>query len=132
MATQERGCPSDPCTLCAHLAPPGSSWPFVAGHVDHHFNNTCVVMGARSPHDVDMVINQGAGGVCEMGPAAMVTHDNRYYTTHGNASVICGGPWGTTLADHRAQFPTFEANSTWGTLPTADDIIQWGRDVLGL
>jgi len=59
-------------------------------------------------------------------------HSNRYYTTHGNASVNCGGAWGTTIADMRARFPDFEASSTWHTLPDAATVVQWGRDVLQL
>jgi hypothetical protein len=107
-----------------------NSWNFVPGHQDEHYNNTCVVMGARNPHDVDMVINQGDGGVCGGGPDAMRVHDNRYYTTHGNASVICGGPWGMRIEDLRAKFPAFEARSTASTLPSADEVLQWARDVL--
>ena len=110
-----------------------NSWEFVAGHQDHHFNNTCVIMGARNIHDVNMVINQGAGGVCDGGPAAMIMHDNHYYTRDGNASVICGPtPWGVTIADLREKFPAFEARSTASTIPAPETIIQWGRNVLGI
>jgi hypothetical protein len=28
--------------------------------------------------------------------------------------------------------PDFEVGSTWTTLPDADTVIQWGRDVLGM
>lgn len=109
-----------------------NSWEFVAGHQDEHWNNTCVIMGARNPHDVNMVINQGDGGVCEGGPAAMRVHDNRYYTRDGNASVVCGGPWGILISTLRDKFPEFEARSTASTLPSADQVILWGREVLGL
>ena len=57
-------------------------------------------------------------------------YDNKYYTTHGNASVNCGGKWGTTVGDMQKKFPTFDVNSTWSTLPTAATVVQWGRDVL--
>jgi len=109
-----------------------NSWGFVSGHQDEHYNNTCAIMGARNAHDVNMVINQGDGGVCEGGPAAMRVHDNRYFTRDGNASVICGGPWGVRIEDLRAKFPEFEARSTASTLPTADEVLQWGRDVLNM
>ncbi len=109
-----------------------NSWDFLPGHQDHHFNNTCAIMGARNPHDVNMVINQGDGGVCGNGPGAMVLHSNRYFTRDGNASVICGGPWGTTIVGLREQFPNFEVNSTASLLPEPATVIQWGRDVLGL
>ena len=89
-------------------------------------------MGARNPRDVNMVINQGDGGVCEGGPAAMRVHDNRYYTRDGNASVVCGGPWGILISTLRDKFPEFEARSTASTLPSADLVILWGREVLGL
>ena len=59
-----------------------------------------------------------------------------YYTLHGNASLggCVASQWGNTLAQWRAQpgYGAFEANSTSATLPTADAVIQWGRDVLGL
>ena len=109
-----------------------NSWNFLAGHQDEHYNNTCVIMGARNVHDVNMVINQGDGGVCEGGPTAMKVHDNHYYTLNGNAPVICDSPWGVTIATLRAKFPDFEARSTASTLPAPDQVIQWGRDVLGL
>ena len=51
---------------------------------------------------------------------------------HGNASVICGSRWGITIAALRAKFPAFEARSTSNLLPTADTVIQWGKDVLDL
>lgn len=59
-----------------------------------------------------------------------------YYTLHGNASLggCSSNQWGNTLASWRAQpgYSAFEANSTAATLPSAEEVVQWGRDVLGL
>ena len=109
-----------------------NSGGFVAGHQDRIFNNTCQIMDARSSEDVNMVINQGAGGTCSMGPDAIVLYDNKYYTRDGNASVVCGGPYGTTLEVHREAFPEFERGSVWGELRGPEVVIQWARDVLGI
>ena len=49
-----------------------------------------------------------------------------------DASVNCGGEWGTTISDMQLQFPDFEAGSSWHPLPAAETVIQWGRDVLGM
>lgn len=87
-----------------------------------------------NPRDADMVLTQNDCGACNKQDrsATPLFHDNKYYTMHGNASVNCGGEWGTTIADMQKQFPDFEARSEWHALPTADTVIQWGRDVLGM
>jgi hypothetical protein len=109
--------------------------PFVPGHEHVVANNTCVVMGARVPAGVDVVM-QGAGGWCTpaSGDGLLVAHDNAYYTQHGNASLLCGtaSPYGTPLTAWRAAHPGFEARSTVGTLPPPDTVIGWGRAVLGM
>lgn len=80
-----------------------------------------------------MVLTQNDCGACGNDRSSTPAfHGNRYYTTHGNASVNCGGAWGTTIADMRARFPEFEANSTIDTLPDGDTVIRWARDILGL
>ena len=111
-------------------------WNFVPGFQDHLFNNTCAVwpLGvAGNPADADLVLTQNDCGVCGADrSAAPVFHDNKYYTTHGNASVNCGGRFGTTIADMQARFPDFEARSEWHGLPEAATVVQWGRDVLGM
>ena len=43
---------------------------------------------------------------------------------------VFDGPWGVRIETLRAKFPDFEARSTASTLPSADQVIQWGRDVL--
>ena len=63
-------------------------------------------------------------------PSPSRFRDNKFHTTHGNASVNCGGEWGTTIADMQKKFPDFEANSTWGTLPDSATVLRWARDVL--
>ena len=111
-------------------------WGFVAGHQDVLFNNTCAIWQNGVSGDAkiaDMVMTQNDNGSCDADrSAAPIFHDNRYYTTHGNASVNCGGDFGTTIAAMQQKFATFEARSTWHTLPDADTVIQWGRDVLGM
>lgn len=109
-------------------------WNFVPGHQDKILNNTCAVWQrgvAGNARDADMVLTQNDCGACGADRAATPAFvGNAYYTTHGNASVNCGGGFGTTIADMRAKFPAFEAGSTWGTLPDADTVIGWARDVL--
>ena len=112
-------------------------WNFVPGHQDILFNNTCAVWQvgvSGNPKDADMVLTQNDCGACNKKDrsATPVFHDNRYYTTHGNASVNCGGDWGTTIADMQRAFQDFELRSTWGPLPDAATVIQWGRDILGM
>jgi hypothetical protein len=115
---------------------PKAVWNFVPGHQDVLFNNTCAIWQpgvSGNPKDADMVLTQNDCGACGKDRSSTpVFHDNRYYTTHGNASVNCGGAYGTTIADMQAQFPDFEARSQWHTLPSAATVIQWGRDVLGM
>ena len=81
-----------------------------------------------------MVLTQNDCGACNVKDrsATPIFHDNHYYTTNGNASVNCGGEWGTTIQDMQKKFPDFEARSSWHTLPDAPTVIQWGRDVLGM
>jgi hypothetical protein len=111
-----------------------NSGSFVPGHAHVIYNNTCVVMAARNPWDTDTVI-QEAGGWCNpnSGGGLMSIYNNRYFTTHGNASVGCGpSNWGTTIEAYRAANPSFEVNSTFATIPDPTDVIQWGRAILGL
>jgi hypothetical protein len=109
-------------------------WNFVPGHQDRLFNNTCAIwpnLGTGNARDADMVLAQNDCGACSTDRSSTpYFSNNRFYTTHGNASANCGGSWGTTLADLRARFPDYEAGSTWSTLPTPDEVIQWGRNVL--
>lgn len=111
-------------------------WSFVAGHQDILFNNTCAIWqsGQSGPaKSADMVMTQNDNGSCGSDrSAAPIFHDNAYYTTHGNASVNCGGDFGTTIADMQRKFADFEVRSTWHALPDADTVIQWGRDVLSM
>ena len=112
-----------------------SVWNFVDGHQDKILNNTCAIWQSGengNPKDADMVMTQNDNGSCDADRSAPIFHDNRYYTTHGNASVNCGGDFGTTIAAMQQKFAGFEARSTWHTLPDADTVIQWGRDVLGM
>ena len=107
-------------------------WSFVPGHQDILYNNTCIIMHQNNPQDVNMVLNQNDGDVCDGGPSSAILYNNRYYTRDGNASVICGGKWGTTIVDLREKYPHFERGSTMGKLSdiTAEFVIQLGRDVL--
>ena len=111
-------------------------WNFVPGHQDHLFNNTCAVwqVGVTgNSRDADMVLTQNDCGAC--GPDRSSTpffHDNKYYTTHGNASVNCGDKFGTTIADMQKQFPDFETRSEWHGLPDTATVLQWCRNVLSM
>ena len=111
-------------------------WNFRPGHQHILYNNTCAIWQPNvtgNPRDADMVLTQNDCGACDKDRSATpIFHDNRYYTTHGNASVNCGGPFGTTIADMQEQFPTFEVGSSFHTLPDADTVIQWARGVLGM
>jgi hypothetical protein len=113
-------------------------WNFVAGHQDVLYNNTCAIwqngVAGAHPQDADMIMTQNDAGQCSTGDrsAVPILRDNSYYTTHGNASVNCGGEFGTTVADMQKQFPDWDERSTWHTLPDAVTVIQWGRDVLGM
>jgi hypothetical protein len=109
-------------------------WAFVPGHQDKLFNNTCAIWQvgvAGKATDADMVLTQNDCGACGSDRSATpVFAANAYYTTHGNASVNCGGPFGTTIAAMQGRFADFERGSTWHTLPAAATVVQWGRDVL--
>lgn len=84
-----------------------------------------------TPDIADMILTQNDCGACGADRSSTpIFHDNRYYTTHGNASVNCGGEWGTTVAAMQARFPGFDARSSWHALPSADTVVQWARDVL--
>ena len=99
------------------------------------FNNTCAVWQigqSGNAKDADLVLTQNDCDQCGNDRSATPRlYDNRYFTTHGNASINCGD-WGTTIADIRSQHPEFEARSTWGPLPNASTVVQWARDVLSM
>jgi hypothetical protein len=109
-------------------------WNFVPGHQHHLYNNTCAIwqQGVTGNAKVaDLVLTQNDCGACGSDRSATpVFLNNRYYTTHANASVNCGGDYGTTIAAMQAKFPDFEVGSSWHGLPDAGTVIQWGRDVL--
>ena len=111
-------------------------WNFVEGHQDKILNNTCAIWQVGvggNPKDADMVMTQNDNGSCDPSdPSHPIILGNHYFTTHGNASINCGGDWGTTIADMQKKRPDFEVGSTWTTLPDADTVVQWGRDVLGM
>ena len=113
-----------------------SVWNFVNGHQDRILNNTCAIWQTGengNPKDADMVMTQNDNGSCDPNdPSHPIILGNHYYTTHGNASINCGGDWGTTIADMQKKRPDFEVGSTWTTLPDAATVITWARDVLGM
>ena len=113
-----------------------SVWNFVDGHQDKILNNTCAIWQSGengNPKDADMVMTQNDNGSCDPNdPSHPIILGNHYYTTHGNASINCGGDWGTTIADMQKKRPDFEVGSTWTTLPDAGTVITWARDVLGM
>ena len=73
-------------------------WNFVAGHQDRIMNNTCAIwqVGQNgNPPDADMVMTQNDNGSCDPNdPSHPIILSNHYYTTHGNASINCGGRFG--------------------------------------
>ena len=110
-------------------------WNFVPGHQHRLYNNTCAVwqqgVAGNNPKIADLVLTQNDCGACGSDRSATpVFQRNRYYTTHANASVNCGGDYGTTISDMQVKFPDFELGSSWHALPDADTVVQWGRDVL--
>jgi len=120
------------CDTLATLPKPNSQ--FVEGHQDRILNNTCAIWQVGvggNPKDADMVMTQNDNGSCDPNdPSHPIIEANHYYTTHGNASINCGGDFGTTIADMQKKRPDFEVGSTWTTLPDADTVVQWARDVL--
>ena len=58
---------------------------FKPGHGDGFFNNSCIIMGCRNPTCVDKVTS-----VSQCDPSIVTLKDNRYFTTHGNATMQKG------------------------------------------
>ena len=77
---------------------------FKPGHGDGFWNNTCIIMGCRNPTCVDKVTS-----VSQCDPDIVTLRDNRYFTTHGNATISCGGKM---LSVTEAQAVGMEKGST--------------------
>lgn len=97
---------------------------FVPGHGDGYYNNTCVVLGCRNPACVDKVTS-----VAQCDPSIVTLHSNKYYTTNGNATVVCGGA-AYTVGSGALQAKGMEKGSTAGPIPTDEEIIAFARTLI--
>jgi|EP01047_Picozoa_sp_COSAG01_P007393 hypothetical protein len=95
---------------------------FKDGHGDGFYNNTCILLGCRNPACVDKVTS-----VSQCDPAIVTLKDNRYYTTHGNATVVCGRK---PMSVSEAQSVGMEIGSTASTLPSDKEIVEMARMML--
>ena len=79
-------------------------------------------MGGRNPSCVDKVTS-----VSQCDPDIVTLKDNRYYTTHGNATISCGH---TPMSVHDAQRHGMELGSSAATLPSDAEIVEMARTML--
>jgi hypothetical protein len=109
-----------------------NTWPFVPGHEHVFANNTCVVLYTWQVGSAG-ALNSGdpAKSICanvkDPQQCPLDLSDNRYFTPFGNYSV---GKGSTVLS--KLQSGGVEVGSTVTTLPSNDQIITWGREVLGI
>ena len=116
-----------------------NTWPFNPPHQHTFKNNTCVILytwqvgsaGACSAGNPKqgicanaLVDGKFAGKQCMLDLSA-----NAYYTPFGNATVSCGRS-DVLLKD--LQKGGVDPGSTSAGLPSNDQIIAWGRAVLGM
>lgn len=124
---------------------------FEAGFGDEYYNNTCALPGAAglsgnvggrraidvfssspslrargmtplSPRGVACLV-AGVSG-CEPDETAM--HDNKYFTTFGNATLRCGGG-SYAIGDPALLEKGMEVGSTSGVLPTDEELVAWAK-----
>ena len=95
---------------------------FEPGHGDGFFNNSCIIMGCRNPTCVDKVTS-----VSQCDPSIVTLKDNRYFTTHGNATIQCGGKM---LSVAEAQQQGMEEGSTAGPIPSDEEIVGMAKAML--
>ena len=96
---------------------------FKPGHGDGFYNNSCIILGCRSPGCVDKVTS-----VSQCDPTIVTLKNNKYYTTHGNATIACGNKGGLSVAE--AQAVGMELGSTAAKLPSDDEIVAMAKAVL--
>lgn len=116
---------------------------FYPGHAHSYFNNTCVSgagaygqgSGCGSPacastsepaRDMDSV---GHASNCDSGvDGHFVSHDNTYFSPHGNATITCGRT-PVSIPEAQKKFD-FERRSTFGPLPAVEAIVRLAESIL--
>jgi hypothetical protein len=94
--------------------------PYDPGLGDSYYNNTCVLPGMSGAAGM-------VGHVAQCEETQNDMHDNKYYTTPGNATLgSCG-----LVTDMYAKNGN-EKDSTSSTLPSDEEMVKWARERLQL
>lgn len=109
-----------------------NTWPFLRDFVDNFTQNTCVVLYTWQYGSTGQCnANDPKKGRCDNVPHGQkcMAHlaDNRYYTPFGNASLKCGG---SQVPISKLQQGGIELRTTDKSLPSNDQIIAWGKEIL--
>jgi len=97
---------------------------FVPGYVDGFFDNKCIqtapvpylIMDQCNPSNID--------------PTVMpIVNDNMVYNSQGNISIQCGG---TVFSEEKWQALGYDLGTKGYPLPTDDQIIAWGKEIMGM
>ena len=86
-------------------------------------NNTCIITSST-------VYDNSACDPSHLKGLVPFTANNHLYTAAGNISIPCGK--NTTLILKQYQAMGYDVGSTVSKLPTNDQIISWGKQLLGL
>ena len=85
-------------------------------------NNTCIISSSK-------VYDNGACDPSHLKGLVPFTANNHFYTAAGNISIPCGGKVFTL---EQYQLMGYDVGSTVSKLPTSEQIITWGKQLLGL
>lgn len=93
----------------------------VSGYVDGYFNNTCI-QGQNVPYVIfDYNLDQ-------IQPDLMPTmNDNKIYNSARTLTVNCGG---SVISEDRFQQMGYDLGTQVFPMPSNDDIMKWGRQLL--
>ena len=93
--------------------------PFLPGFGDRYYNNTCVLPG-------DSGETGAVGWISGCQPNETEMHGNKYFCTHGNCTLKCGGTaypiGGPGLAEK-----DMEVGSTAAATPSDEELVAWAK-----
>jgi len=102
----------------------GDFWSAVPGYVDGYYDNICI-QGQPVPYLTISSCDQS-----NPTPSVMpVLMNNTVYNVNGETSVVCGS---TTISEEDFQALGFDLGTTALPMPSDDQIIAWGKALLGM
>jgi hypothetical protein len=109
-----------------------NTWPFYPGYQHKFANNTCVMLfdqyyASAGSCDANHLADSVCATKAHPNDSCMIdVSDNAYFTPFGNASMKCSQV--TSFA--KLQSAGIERGSSVSTLPSNEQIVNWGREKL--